>query len=74
MGIKGDGGRSCVDSICTFDDPVHYALVAEMKPVKDAERQHCRPRDICVLSAVKDLHRTDVDNSNLPEVMAEKIG
>ena len=39
-----------------LDDRLHYPLMAEMQPVKNAQRQHRRLLNIGVLGAVKYLH------------------
>jgi len=56
MRIECDRRRSGPDSLCPLDNRLHYSLVSEVKPVKNAQRQNRRAEDIRVLSTVKNLH------------------
>jgi hypothetical protein len=54
--VECDRGRRRVDGASTFDDRLHYFLMAEMKPIKNAQRQNGGLLDVRVFSAVKDFH------------------
>ncbi len=55
--IEGNGSGRCTSHLCSLDDRLHDPLVPEMQPVKHPKRQHGWLGDICVVGAVKDLHR-----------------
>ena len=57
MRIERDRRRHRANRFCPLDDRLHYPLMPEMQPVKNAERQDGRPLDIRVLGAVKNFHQ-----------------
>src|SRR5687768_8014852 len=64
MRIECDRRGMCADSLCTFNDCLHYLLMTEMQAIENAQRQDRRAKDIRVLDAVEYLHSEPV--SNLP--------